>query len=162
MMDVFTDFSGLQLNLAKSMIVGFGLSSDKLSRCAEILATPIETLPLRYLCLPLTDRCLRTQDWQPMMDNVETRFGGWRGRLLSRGGRLVLVKTALSALPTYYMLVFQMPAGLRRRLEGIMRQFFWHGTAANRGGTLVAWDVASEYVTRSTTTQLCYASGLPG
>ena len=147
MMEVFTDFSGLQLNRAKSMIVGFGLSSEELSRCAEILATPIETLPLRYLGIPLTDRRLRTQDWQPMMDKVETRLGGWRGRLLSRGGRLVLVKTVLSALPTYYMSVFQMSAGLRRRLEGIMRRFFWHGTAANRGGTLVAWDVACRPLT---------------
>ena len=81
------------------------------------------------------------------MDKVETRLGGWRGRLLSRGGRLVLVKTVFSALSTYYMSVFQMPAGLRRRSEGIMRQFSWHGTAATRGGTLVAWDVACRSLT---------------
>ena len=105
MMDVFTDFSGLQLNRAKST-VGFSLSAEELSRCAEILASSIGTLPLRYLGLPLTDRRLRTQDWQPMMEKVESRLGGWRGRLLSRGGRLVLVKTVLSALSTYFMSVF--------------------------------------------------------
>ena len=128
MMDVFTDLSSLQLNRAKSTVVGFGLSAEELSRCAEILASPIGTLPLRYLGLPLTDRRLRTQDWQSMMEKVESRLGGWRGRLFSRGSRLVLVKTVLSALPTYFMSVFQMPAGLRRRLEGILRRFFWRGT----------------------------------
>ena len=76
MMDVFTDFSGLQLNRAKSMVVGFGLSTEELSRCAEILASPIGTLLLRYLGLSLIDRRLRTQDWQPMMENVEARLGG--------------------------------------------------------------------------------------
>ena len=140
MMEVFTDISGLQLNRAKSTIIGFGLDAEELSRCAEILATPIGTLPIRYLGLPLTNRRLRTQDWQPVMAKVESRLSGWRGRLLSRGGRLILVKSVLSALPTFFMSVFQMPAGVRRRLESIMRQFFWHGTNAVRGGALVAWD----------------------
>ena len=58
MMDVFTDISGLQLNRAKSTVVGFNLSAEELSRCAETLASPIGTLPLRYLGLPLTDRRL--------------------------------------------------------------------------------------------------------
>ena len=141
MMDVFTDFSSLQLNRAKSMVVGFGLSAEELSRCAEILASPIGTLPLRYLGLPLTDCRLRTQDWQPMMEKVESRLCGWRGRLLSRGGRLVPVKTVLSALPTYFMSVFQMPARVLRRLESIMRRFFWRGNDSARGGALVAWSL---------------------
>ena len=46
MMDIFTDFSGLQLNRAKSSFVGFGLAIAELRRSAEILATPIETLPI--------------------------------------------------------------------------------------------------------------------
>ena len=62
MMDIFADFSGLQLNRAKSSFVGFGLTTEAIRRCAEILATPIETLPIRYLGLPLTDHRLRTQD----------------------------------------------------------------------------------------------------
>ena len=138
-MNIFADFSGLQLNRAKSSFVGFGLTSEEIARCAKILATQIATLPLRYLGLPLTDRRLRTQDWQPVVEKVETRLGGWRGRLLSRGGRLVLVKAVLSAIPTYFMLTFRMPAGVRRRLEGAMQSFLWRGTDFARGGALVAW-----------------------
>ena len=59
--------------------------------------------------------------------------------MLSRGGRLVLVKAFLSAIPTYFMSVFRMPSGVRRRLEGTMRSFFWRGTETMRGGALVAW-----------------------
>ena len=123
MMYIFADFSGLQLNRAKSSFVGFGLTLEEIVRCAEILATLIVTLPLRYLGLPLIDRHLRTPDWQPVVEKVETRLGGWRGRLLSRGGRLVLVKVVLSAIPTYFMSAFRMPAGVRRRLESAMRSF---------------------------------------
>ena len=124
MMDIFTDFSGLQLNRAKFSFVGFGLATEEIRRCAEIVATPIETLPIRYLGLPLTDRRLRNLDWQPVVEKVEKRLGGWRGRLLISGGRLVLVKAVLSTIPTYFMSAFRMPAGVRRRLESAMQIFF--------------------------------------
>ena len=70
---------------------------------------------------------------------MEKRLGGWRGRLLFRGGRLVLVKAVLSAIPTYFMSAFQMPTGFRRRLESAMRSFFWRGADPGKGGALVAW-----------------------
>ena len=167
MMDIFADFSGLQLNRAKSSFVGFGLATEELRHCAEILATPIETLPIRYLGLPLTDRRLKTQDWQPVVEKVEKRLGGWRGRLLSPGGRPVLVKAVLSAIPTYFMLAFRMPAGVRRRIESAMRSFFWRGLTlvaavpllpgARYAGLLLMVDLA--YTTSSMPILPCYASG---
>ena len=77
MMDIFSDFSRLQLNRAKSTFVGFRLSTEEASRCAKLLATPIGTLPVRYLGLPLADKKLRLQDWQPVLEKVEARLGGW-------------------------------------------------------------------------------------
>ena len=141
MMEIFSDFSGLRLNCAKSTLVSFGLSAAELSGCSQILETPTGTLPIRYLWVPLVDRCLRIQDWQPIFEKVETRLGGWRARLLSRGGRLVLLKSVLAAIPIYYMLIFRMPAGVRRRLEKTMRSFFWRGSQPeeSRGAALVAW-----------------------
>ena len=59
MMDIFSDFSGLRLNRAKSTFVGFGLSEEEMRSCSQILATPIGVLPIRYLGVPLVDRRLR-------------------------------------------------------------------------------------------------------
>ena len=70
---------------------------------------------------------------------MEKRLGGWCGKLLSRGGRLVLVKVVLSAIPTYFMSTFRMRAGVRRRIESVRRSFFWRGADPGRGGALVAW-----------------------
>ena len=58
--------------------------------------------------------------------------------MLSRGSRLVLVKAVLSAISTYFMLVFRMPSGVPRRLEGTMRSFFKRGTETTLGGALAA------------------------
>ena len=81
---------------------------------SQILTTPIGELPIRYLGVPLADRRLRSRDWQPVLEKVETRLGGWRARLLLRGGRLVMLKAVLSAIPTYFMSIFQIPMGVRR------------------------------------------------
>ena len=119
--------------------MGFGLATEELQRCAEILATPIETIPIRYLGLPLTNHRLKTKDWQPVVEKVEKRLGGWRGRLLFRGGRLILVKAVLSAIPTYFMSAFRMPAGVWQRIESAMQSFFSRGADPGRGSALVAW-----------------------
>ena len=39
------------------------------------------------------------------------------------GGRLVLLKTVLEAIPIYYMSIFRMPVRVRKRLERSMRDF---------------------------------------
>ena len=49
MMDIFSDFSGLRLNRAKSTFIGFGLSAEEMVCCSRILTTPIGELPIRYL-----------------------------------------------------------------------------------------------------------------
>ena len=145
MMYIFSDFSGLKLNREKSSFIGFGLSPDELTRCSRILATPIGTLSIRYLGLPLVDRRLRTQDWQPVLEKVESRLAGWRARLLSPGGgggRLVLLKAVLAAIPIYFMSIFRMPVGVLRRLERSMRDFFWRGplNEESQGMALVPWE----------------------
>ena len=46
MMDIFSDFSGLHLNRAKSAFIGFGLSPEEVAGCSRILATPTAELPM--------------------------------------------------------------------------------------------------------------------
>ena len=142
MMSIFSDFFGLRLNRAKSSFIGFGLSSEEMTGCSRLLATPISTLPIRYLGVPLVDRRLRISDWQPVLEKVESRLGGWQARLMSRGGRLVLLKAVLAAIPTYFMSIFRLPCGVRKRLEQLMRRFFWCGSRAEetRAVPLVAWE----------------------
>ena len=76
MMEIFSDFFGLQLNRAKSTFVGFSMSTLALTQCAGILGTPIGTLSIRYLGLPLTERRLRAPNWQLVLEKVEARLGG--------------------------------------------------------------------------------------
>ena len=120
MMDIFSDFSGLQLNRSKFSVIGIGLAAVELARVSAVLATPVASFPIRYLGLPLTEGRLRAHDWQPVMEKIETRLGGWQARLLSRGGRLVLLQSVLTIIPIYFMAIFRPPKGVRCQIETIM------------------------------------------
>ena len=75
MLDIFSDFSGLQLNRGKSSVVGIGLFSEELARVFAVLATHVALLPIHYLELPLVEGRLRDHDWQPIMAKIEAVLG---------------------------------------------------------------------------------------
>ena len=52
----------------------------------------------------------------------------------------MLLRSLLSAIPTFYLSVFKIPATIEQRLSGLMRRFFWRGSKEGRGLALVAWD----------------------
>ena len=87
-------------------------------------------------------------DWLSVIEKVESRLAGWRARLLSRGGCIMLLKAVLAAIPTYFMAIFRMPVGVRRRLEQMMRGFFGLGSRLeeSRGAALVAWETVCRLV----------------
>ena len=85
-MDIFSDFSRLQLNRAQSIFMGFGFSIEEASRCVGHLTTPIGALPVQYLGMPLANRRLWVQDWQPVLEKVDAKMRGGRACMLLRGG----------------------------------------------------------------------------
>ena len=50
---------------------------------------------------------------------------GWKERLLSQGGREVLIKAILQAMPTFTMGCFKLPKSLCKVIESLIRKFWW-------------------------------------
>ena len=46
-LNIFLDFSSLYLNRDKSMLVTSGMLEEEAAQCSAILATPLESLPIR-------------------------------------------------------------------------------------------------------------------
>ena len=59
---------------------------------------------------------------------------------ISRGGRLSLIESVLSALPIYYLSLFRILVGAAKEIESLMRDFFWEGSDGE-ADHLVAWKV---------------------
>ena len=53
------------------------------------------------------------------------RMHSWRGKMLSRGGKEILLKSVVQAIPSYVMSVFLLPVLLCEDLERMMNSFWW-------------------------------------
>jgi hypothetical protein len=67
-------------------------------------------------------------------------LAAWKGKLLNRAGRLRLINTVLSSLPTCFLTVFKLPKWEIKRIDKFRRSFLWKGEAEAKGGhCLVKW-----------------------
>ena len=57
----------------------------------------------------------------------------------TEGGKLTLIKSTLSNLPTYFLSLFHLPADVAYRLEKIQRDFLWNGLGDQPKFHLLNW-----------------------
>ncbi|KAK2639685.1 hypothetical protein Ddye_027480 [Dipteronia dyeriana] len=60
-------------------------------------------------------------------------------KYLSKGGRLVLIKSVLGSIPTYFMSVFQILVCVANAIEKFQRSFFWDDGVEKRKLHAVDW-----------------------
>jgi hypothetical protein len=66
-------------------------------------------------------RKLSNKDWQSVEEQFEMKLSGWKGKLLSVGGHLVLINWVLSSLLMFMMSLFEVPKGYYRELNSLDR-----------------------------------------
>ena len=81
------------------------------------------TLPMKYLGLPLGAKFKDKTIWNPILEEIEQRLAGWKRLYLSKGGRVTLIKSTLSNLPTYFLSLFPIPTAMANRIEKLQRNF---------------------------------------
>jgi hypothetical protein len=134
----FEAVSGLKVNLAKSELVPVG-NVDDVDGLAGIMGCGVSPLPLKYLGLPLGASYKAKSIWNDVIEKIERRLASWKMMYLSKGGRVTLIKSTLSNLPTYFMSLFPLPAGVANRIEKLQRDFLWGGLGEEFKYHLVSW-----------------------
>jgi hypothetical protein len=77
---------------------------------------------------------------QPLANRVTDKLPTWKGSLMHHGGRLVLIKSTLSAIPVYTSIGVGLPPWLIKALQKIMKAFLWTRTeVVSAGKCAVAW-----------------------
>ncbi|WVZ53763.1 hypothetical protein U9M48_004664, partial [Paspalum notatum var. saurae] len=112
---LFEKLSGLKINFHKSEIFCFGQAKECENDYSELFGCRLGSFPFRYLGLPMHYRKLRNSDWRHIEERFEKRLIGWKGKLLSVGGRLVLINSVLSSLPMFMLSFFAIPKGHKKK-----------------------------------------------
>ena len=126
--------TGLKVNALKSEMVPIGEVSN-VHVLAEILGCRIGSLPMTFLGMPLGVSHKSPTVWNPILEKIERELAGWKKMYLSKGGRLMLLKSTLSSLPTYFFSFYHpytWPIKLRGckgiSCGGTPRLIWWDGT----------------------------------
>ena len=97
--------------------------------------------PIMYLGIPIHYRRLTNAEWKHVEDRLQAKLSSWKGKLLSLGGRLVLINSVLSNMVLYMISFFQLPKGVLYKLDYFRSRFFWQGDSEKRNYRLARWDV---------------------
>ena len=131
----FQAVTGLKVNVHKSEMVPIG-EVDDVQALADILGCRVGTLPISYLGMPLGALHNSPSIWNPILEKIGQKLAGWKKLYLSKGGRLMLLKSTLSSLPTYFLSLFTIPTYVANKIEKLHRDFLWGDSKYH----LIGWD----------------------
>jgi hypothetical protein len=139
-LDIFGQVSGLITNRSKCAAYPIKCGEINLIDIMEGFSCPIKEFPCTYLGLPLHYRKLNRVEIQPIVDKMANRLPNWKCRFLNKVGRLKLLNSVLTAIPTYFLTVFEPKKWVIKKMDKIRRSFLWKGADnANGGHCLVRW-----------------------
>lgn len=94
---------------------------------------------MKYLGISLHHDRIRKEDIQPIIDKIIKRIAGWRGKLLSYSGRLILIKTCLASIPVYLMSFIKFPKWAISLINSQMSHCLWNKNEQNNSFHLPSW-----------------------
>ncbi|XP_060210411.1 uncharacterized protein LOC132637318 [Lycium barbarum] len=136
---IFSQASGLQVNLSKSSIYFGGVDNTELGNTEQLLGIEHGQLPFKYLGIPLVTKKLSILQWQPLIQKIVARISSWIAKKLSYIGRVQLVKSVIFGIQSYLSQLFLIPAKVIKTIEAYFRSDIWSGTNEITKRALVSW-----------------------
>jgi hypothetical protein len=83
-----------------------------------------EALSDKYLGLLALIGAEKSDCFRHLIDRVRARISGWKEKLLSMGGKEVLIKSIAQASPVYAMMVFKIPKIVCKGITDAISQYW--------------------------------------
>ncbi|KAM1467482.1 hypothetical protein ACFX2I_032578 [Malus domestica] len=123
---LYCDASGQLVNFQKSSVY-FGANIPKRvsAELANILRVQVVLDPGAYLGVPAIWGRSKKKGLAYIKEKIMAKVQGWKHKLLSTGGREVLVKAVVQAIPAYPMYIFKFPATVCHDFDSLVADFWW-------------------------------------
>lgn len=132
--------SGQFINLEKSAITFSAKTpGDAKRRIREQLQILNEGGIGKYLGLQEHFGRKKRDIFASLVDPIRQRSHSWTSRFLSGAGKLVLLKSVLAAMPTYFMSCFKLPLSLCKQIQSVLTRFWWDTSPEVRKMCWVSW-----------------------
>eukprot|EP00253_Pinus_taeda_P020773 PITA_20773 len=128
----------------KSAVYGWNSDQQTIDRIASELGFKgyAEWDKIKYLGLPLTMGSNRNNLWEEVISKFNKKIAAWGGVWLSSGGKLTLIRSVLSTLPTFQASLLLAPRQIADQISCLIRNFMWNGGKGNSNRFhLVNWEL---------------------
>ena len=71
---------------------------------------------------------------------LASKLARWKEKLLSKGGKEILIKAIAQAVPTYTMSCFKLPDSICEELTSMVRNFWWGQKGDERKMPWMSWE----------------------
>ncbi|XP_027172427.1 uncharacterized protein LOC113772083 [Coffea eugenioides] len=133
----YSSVSGQQVNHQKSCFLSHSRFPRARKRMlGELTGFPLREFPVKYLGCPLYVGRRKKGYFSEICDSILARVLSWKGRLLSHGGRLVLIRSVLSSMPLHILAASTPSKAIFGLLEKTFANFLW---GASEGGLRFHW-----------------------
>jgi hypothetical protein len=120
----FEIMCGMKVNYHKSEVYVLGGDSERKGKVAAMFNCKLGSFPMTYLGVPVHTRKLRKEDFHVINAKMVKRSDPWQGRLMSSGGRLILVNSCLSSVPIYIIGFYRLTDGQHEEMDSIRKKIF--------------------------------------
>ncbi|KAK3212786.1 hypothetical protein Dsin_017492 [Dipteronia sinensis] len=129
------------VNFSKSALcVSPSVDSRECERLAKIVGMQAVECHEKYLGLSCITGRHKRKMFADIVDRVWGKVKGWGDRLLSVGGKEVLIKRVIQSIPTYSMGLSRVPKGLIFEIQRLSSRFWWGSNQNSRKLHWCMWD----------------------
>ena len=139
----FEMISGMRINYSKSELIPVNIDATEVGEFLDILECTKGSFPIKYLGIPLHYDKLRREDVQPLIDKIMKRIAGWKGKLLSYKGRIILIQACLDSIPVYLLSFFKFPKWAIELINAQMANCLWNDFEGHRKLHLANWKMVA-------------------
>ena len=144
-LQLYAASSGQCINFEKSLVY-FSSNTQGVQR--EVIKNELGVKEVdrfeSYLGLPTLVGRAKYRTFSFLNDRVRKKIQWWKGKLLSRVGKEVLIKAVAQSIPTYTMGVFQLPVKLCNELNAMCAKFWWGQIGSEKKIHWKSWNVLSQ------------------
>ncbi|KAG7547885.1 Reverse transcriptase domain [Arabidopsis suecica] len=132
--------SGQKINSQKSAITFSKKTTAAIKeRVKRDLQIPTEGGKGKYLGLPELFGRKKKDLFTSIIDKIKQRALSWSSRFLSTAGKMIMLKSVISAMPSYTMTCFKIPTSLCKRIQSALTRFWWDANTEKKKMAWISW-----------------------
>lgn len=140
----FEQRSGLAVSVQKSSFFASGLSQVEIDTIQLSIGMPHMSLPMRYLGVPLSSKKPSPTHCEVLIQQIKGRLSTWSAKALSFAGRLLLIKTVIAGINTFWCSSFILPKSVIKRINSLCGVFLWKGDVESHHTARVSWEMVTK------------------